>query len=117
MADLPSFPQPLPGLSIRREALQDIDGHYAYLLANAGLPTAERFLQALTASYRLLAAMPRMAQRYGFRRQSLSTLRRWPVSGFENWLILYRPRRRGIVVLRVLHGARDIPKQMEPPGE
>lgn len=117
MAELPSFPQPLTGLSVRRAALQDVDGHYAYLLANAGLPAAERFLQALTVSYRLLVAMPRMAQRYGFRSQSLSTLRRWPVSGFENWLILYRPRRRGIVLLRVLHGARDIPKQMAPPRE
>jgi toxin ParE1/3/4 len=38
----------------------------------------------------------------------LSTLRQWPIRGFENYLIFYLPTEAGIDVLRVLHGARDI---------
>jgi len=35
-------------------------------------------------------------------------LRRWPVKGFENWLIFYLPTDEGIDVVRVIHGARNI---------
>jgi toxin ParE1/3/4 len=45
---------------------------------------------------------------YGFQRPSLRRVRRWPVSGFERWLIFYLPRRDGVDIVRVLHGARDI---------
>ncbi len=32
----------------------------------------------------------------------------WPIRGFENYLVFYRPIEEGIEVTRVLHGARDI---------
>ena len=32
----------------------------------------------------------------------------WPVASFEDYLIFYRPTKRGIDVVRVLHGARDL---------
>ena len=32
----------------------------------------------------------------------------WRVKGFEKYLVFYRPLKDGIVVLRVIHGARDI---------
>jgi toxin ParE1/3/4 len=39
----------------------------------------------------------------------LEGLRLWPVPGFERHLIFYVERADYIDVLRVLHGARDIP--------
>jgi toxin ParE1/3/4 len=30
------------------------------------------------------------------------------VKEFENWLIFYLPKRDGVEIVRVLHGARDI---------
>jgi toxin ParE1/3/4 len=41
---------------------------------------------------------------------------RWfPVKGFPNYLVFYRPILRGIEVVRVLHGARDIAAQFTEP--
>jgi len=36
-----------------------------------------------------------------------------PVSGFENYLIFYRPLQDGIDVLRIVRGARDIGRLFE----
>jgi toxin ParE1/3/4 len=52
--------------------------------------------------------MPHMGVRCGFQRASLRRLRRWPVQGFENWLIFYFPRRDGVEIVHIMHGARDI---------
>jgi plasmid stabilization system protein ParE len=35
-------------------------------------------------------------------------LRRWPVNGFENWLIFYRAKCDAVDIVHVLHGAQDI---------
>jgi len=59
-------------------------------------------------TFQQLAAMPRMGTPCGFRRSTLRRLRRWRVRDFENWLIFYQPKRDGIEVVHVIHGARDI---------
>jgi toxin ParE1/3/4 len=41
-------------------------------------------------------------------------MRVWPVKGFENHLIFFRPIDGGIEVIRVLHAARDIESVFEP---
>jgi toxin ParE1/3/4 len=43
-----------------------------------------------------------------FRRPALRRLRRWPVKGFDNWLVFYLPRRNGVEIVPLIHGARDI---------
>jgi hypothetical protein len=35
-------------------------------------------------------------------------VRRWPVKDFESWLIFYQPRRYGVEIVRIIHGARNI---------
>lgn len=40
--------------------------------------------------------------------ESLSDVRSFPIHGFKNWLVFYRPTPDGIDVIRVLHGARDL---------
>lgn len=35
-------------------------------------------------------------------------MRRWPVEGFERTLLFYFPLQRGVDLVRVVHGSRDI---------
>jgi len=44
----------------------------------------------------------------GFQKSATRRLRRWPVRGFENWLIFYQIKRHGVEIVHVIHGARDI---------
>jgi len=41
-------------------------------------------------------------------RASTRHLRRWPVKGFENWLIFNQAKHDCIEVVHLMHGARDI---------
>jgi putative addiction module CopG family antidote len=76
---------------------------------------AERFLTALSLSFRTLAQWPEVGPRYLSNRQELARLRFCPVRRFANYLVFYRvtaaPQR--LHILRVLHGARDIPQVLE----
>lgn len=79
-----------------------------YLASQSGLELGERFLGAASAEFDLLAGMPQMGAVCGFRSSKAKRIRRWPVTGFENWLIFYEPVKSGIDVVRLLHGAQDI---------
>ena len=98
----------MPHFTIRPLAWREINNQLDYLEEEAGLETAERFLDQLISSFNTLTHMPRMGLLCGFRKLALRRIRRWPVKGFENWLIFYQVRRYGIEVVHVLHGARDI---------
>jgi len=89
-------------------AWREINTHLNYLEEHSDLKTAEHFLDELMGSFQALADMPRMGVRCNFHRPAASRLRRWPVRGFENWLIFYQPKRFGVEIVHVIHGARDI---------
>ncbi len=101
----------------RPEANQDIIEHAFYIAARGSLDASDRFLQATEQAFGQLAAMPKMGRRRGFRRSYLSDVRQWAVPGFPNHLVFYRPVDKGIEVLRVLHGARDIEAVFEESPE
>ncbi len=83
----------------------EINAQLDYLEEQAGLETAEHFLDQLITSFETLAHMPRMGVPCGFRKLAI---RRWPVKGFENWLIFYRPMRDGVEIAHIMHETRDI---------
>jgi toxin ParE1/3/4 len=93
---------------VRPLAWHEINAHLDYLEEEAGLETAERFLDELMSSFQVLADMPKMGFFCGFRKPSTRRLRRWPVKDFENWLIFYQATRYGVEIVHVIHGARDI---------
>jgi toxin ParE1/3/4 len=74
---------------------------------------AERLLDAVEHAIALLLSKPRAGRVRTFRSSRARGLRSWVVSGFENYLIFYRPRRDGIEVVRVVHGARDLPSLLD----
>ena len=92
----------------RATTQRDLLEHFVSLGERAGEATALRFLQAAEDTFAELAAMPAMGRAEDFDNPRLTGMRRWRVRGFENYLIFYRATRRGIRIVRLLHGARNI---------
>jgi toxin ParE1/3/4 len=70
---------------------------------------AERFLTAAERTFAQLARMPRVGRVYHAEHPTLGEIHSVRVRGFANYLIFYRLVEGDIEVLRVVHGARDIP--------
>ena len=91
----------------RTAARRDFIIHYAYLLERAGLDTARRFREAVEQTYAELAEMPGKGTPGKVRHGKHGGVRIWPVRGFDNYLIAYRPHREGIAVERLVHAKQD----------
>jgi len=94
-------------------ALQDLIELADYLAQSAGLRTADRFLVATNQTLATLVAMPGMGSPYEFANLRLQGVRSWPIKGFPNPIVYYRPVGGGIEVLHVFQAARDITDLME----
>jgi toxin ParE1/3/4 len=86
---------------IRPKALQDLAEIWAYI-AEDSLRQADAFAVAIDREIRELSRHPLIG---GARAELLNDLRGLP---FGRYVIFYLPRKRGIEVVRVLHGARDL---------
>ena len=95
---------------LRLKARQDLEDHFVYLSEEAGLKTADKFLEMAWESFELLSGHPGAGAPVKARSPLLRGLRRRRIKGFENYLIFYLPDSGGISILRVLHGARDWPR-------
>jgi toxin ParE1/3/4 len=104
----------MPRVTVRPRAWREIDRQVEYLQDQAGAELAERFLDGVLQTFDQLAQMPQLGDPCNFRRAALKRLRRWPVQGFERWLVFYFPRRDGIEVVHLIHGARDIGSILGP---
>lgn len=83
-------------------ARSDLDEIWLYI-AEDNVDAADKFMRAVTSRFCLLASMPGM----GIAREELAArLRSFPVG---NYVIFYRRIEKGVEILRVLHGARDLP--------
>jgi toxin ParE1/3/4 len=89
-------------------ARRDLLEHLVYIGENASVEDAERFLSAAEATFEHLAKRPAIGVRRDYHKPALAGLRMWPISGFDKYLVFYRPTEQGIDVIRVLHGARDL---------
>jgi toxin ParE1/3/4 len=107
-------------LSLRRS--EDFDGdfdlQYRWYLEHANATVANRYLDAVWSTLRLLAAQPELGQRRRFRHSAFKNLRPFrAVSPYQLHLIFYRHDAVELSVERVMHGARDLPSRLiEPPG-
>jgi len=93
---------------IRPRADRDIDEYAQYLLEQASLETAKRFLDSARNMFELLASHPNMGWPARLKHPHLRELRVFRVSGFERMLILYLPLHRGVEILRMVHGSRNV---------
>lgn len=74
---------------------------------------ATRVVEAIGETFNILAETPRLGVARKWRNPRLREVRFFPVSGFENYLVFYRPAPEGIEVLHVYHGARDLDRLFE----
>ena len=92
----------MPAIHRSSQALLDVAG-IALRIAQDNPSAAARWLELIDEKFRLLAQMPEMGRT---RFELAPNLRSLPVG---NHVIFYRPAPDGIQIIRVLHGARDIP--------
>jgi toxin ParE1/3/4 len=104
----------VPEIVVRGAARREIEAQGRYLEEGGGPGAADRFFAALAASFETLGRMPKAGALCGFRKAALRRVRRWPVAGFEDWLIFYLPRANGVEVVHIIHGARDITGLLGP---
>ncbi len=89
-------------------AERDIDEHALFIAGN-NLNAGLRFLDAIDHARAELARYPEIGAPWRSDSRALSEIRAWPVPRFEHWLIFYRLDGGDLTIIRVLHGARDIP--------
>ena len=97
---------------VRPHAADDIEEIFATIAADQP-GAAERFESSVRRECELLAAFPYLGRARAFRSPALRGLRSRPISGFASWLVFYRVEGDVIEVVRVLHGARDLPATLE----
>ena len=92
----------MPGRILRTpEALQDLDDIWDYIAQDSGT-AADRVLDELQKRFELLAGNPELGEL-----QPLLSDGKYRRFCFRKYVIYYRPLADGIVLVRVLHGARD----------
>ena len=96
----------------RRLAEEDLAEAYLHIGSDSPA-AAEHLLDAVEHAIAVLLSRSRAGRAREFRSQRAHGLRSWVVSGFENYLIFYRPQAEGIEVVRFVHGARDIPSLLD----
>ena len=98
-------------LVIHTEASEDID-KYAWYLGERSLDAADRFQDCVLETARWLVAYPGAGHRLSLRRNE--GLRVIAVRDFPNHLVIYREHSGALELVRVVHGARDLPAVLAP---
>ncbi len=81
----------------------------AATIAKDNVEAALRFADAVRETEELLAAAPGIGTPRDFAWPELAGMRSHSVKDFRKYIIFYIPREDGIEIVRVLHGARDLP--------
>jgi toxin ParE1/3/4 len=102
-----------PPVTQRPQARLDLLEQFVYFAEEADIELAERYYAAVAQTCAMLVSQPLAGAVYDSGIAGLADLRRFPVRGFDQYLIFYVPRVGGIDVIRVLHGARDIESVLE----
>ena len=95
-------------IAFRRKALEDIEGIVRYIAADSPR-AAQAFREALEQACSVLAEMPDMGMHRNFGHPRLTDIRLWPLRQFEKYLLVYRTQGETLDIIRVVHGARDLP--------
>jgi toxin ParE1/3/4 len=96
-------------LSLRRTSLadQDIDDIWLHIALDS-VAAADAFVDRLEAAEKRLSELPYLGQATP---DLHPCLRHWVVG---RYLILYRVDPDALVIVRVMHGARDLPNVLDP---
>src|SRR6266567_4353446 len=92
---------------VKARARLDLKRHWRYI-ARDNLPAADRLLDAAEETFKLIAENPDIGSQRSFRK--LVGVRSRAVTGFGNYLVFYKARGETAVIVRILHGMRDLPR-------
>jgi toxin ParE1/3/4 len=95
-------------LSFSDAASNDILEQADWYKQRSGLTLAKRWERAVTSALLRIVANPHSGSLCAFHADELQAIRRMPITGFPKHLIFYRVDNGEIVILRVIHGARDL---------
>lgn len=88
-------------------AYRDLDVIAGYIQQD-NPAAAHRFLKAAEQAFHLLASQPLLGQAYPHPKHA--ELRVWSLGRrFRNYVVFYQPTAAGVEIVRVLHGAQDLP--------
>lgn len=96
------------GLRILPLADDDVD-EIATFIAKDSAEQAMRFYDAINETYKHIIEAPLRWSLYGLSHPRLQDIRKRAVNGFDRYLIFYRVDADMVEIIRVIHGARDIP--------
>lgn len=94
---------------VRASAREDLGRITADLVDRAGVDVALRFQEAWDEVVELLARSPAAGRSHAARRVEGVALRRRTIPTFDNYVVFY-VFEETVDVVRVLHGARDLPR-------
>jgi toxin ParE1/3/4 len=97
-----------PQITFSAAAVADILEQAEWYEAQADQKLAKRWEKAVTATLLRISRGPHAGSPCNFSATELRGARRVPVAGFPKHLIFYQPYPDEIVVLRIVHGARDL---------
>ena len=107
-------------LAIQRASFftADFKIQFAWYAEKAGPEVAWRFQSALDESLQKLSNRPDLGRIRHFRNRKLRGLRSYRVERpFKKLLIFYRVESDCLQAVRLMHGARDLPRRLnQPPG-
>jgi len=89
-------------------AIADVVEQADWYIAQSGAALAKRWERAVTSAVLRILANPAAGTRCTFRLIELRDVRRATLPGFPKHLLFYRFRQSEVLVLRVVHGARDL---------
>ena len=104
----------MPRVLKREAAKRDLVAPWVWYAENASVEVADRFLKAAESSLNLLSTQPLSGTMIATRTPQLHGMRRIPVSGgFENILLFCFPLDDGVELVRAVHGNRELPQLLK----
>lgn len=101
-------------VTYRKASQDDVTRQFRYYLVDQNLPeVAIRFRAAVKKTVKALSRQPKIAPPYILRNPELTTLRSWPVAGFEAIRLYFLLDNDAMRIIRVLHGKRNIRSILE----
>jgi plasmid stabilization system protein ParE len=101
-------------IAYRQAARDDVVRQFRYYLVTRNVPEiALQFRNAARLTIQSLRQHPFLGPHYPLRNPQLRDLRFFPVAGFEAFSVYYRVDGDTILVIRILHGKRNVRRVLE----
>jgi toxin ParE1/3/4 len=93
--------------------LADFEAQYGWYIADASAAVAKAYLDAVHLTIEILSEHPGLDRRRRFRHPLLVGIQSFRVTTpFQKHLVFYRQSDAGLVVERIIYGARDLPRRL-----